>query len=133
MNITLDRFQRTDQSTISRVFVNDDQTPICYALEDMVRPEKIFGETAIPAGTYPVTVTYSPHFGRDLPLLVGVPGYEGVRIHPGNTAADTEGCILPGTTFSDDAVQNSRAAFALLFNKILAANEAGESITITVA
>ena len=130
MNIRLDRFQRTDQSTISRVLIDD--VPVCYALEDVVRPEKIFGETAIPAGTYQVIITHSPHFGRDLPLLVNVPGYEGVRIHPGNTASDTEGCILPGTAFTTDAVQNSRVAFDLLFADIQAALTAGEPVNITV-
>ena len=130
MNIRLDRFQRTDQSTISRVLIDD--VPVCYALEDVVRPEKIHGETAIPAGTYQVIVTHSPHFGRDLPLLVNVPGYEGVRIHPGNTAADTEGCILPGTAHTTDAVQNSRVAFDLLFADIQAALTAGEPVSITV-
>jgi hypothetical protein len=130
MEIILDRFQRTDQSTISHVSVDGAQ--LCYALEDVVRDVKIFGETAIPAGTYNVIVTYSPHFGINLPLLVDVPNYEGVRIHPGNTAADTEGCILPGTTYSTDAVQNSRAAFALLFAKIQAALGAADTVSITL-
>lgn len=131
MHITLDRFQRTTESTISRLFVDD--ALLCFALEDVVRPTKIWGETAIPAGTYPVIVNYSPHFGRNLPLLIGVPGYEGVRIHPGNDKGDTDGCILPGTAIATDWVSGSRDAFELLFNKILAARAAGESVTLTVA
>ena len=77
-------------------------------------------------------ITHSAHFGRDLPLLVGVPGFDGVRIHPGNTAADTEGCILVGTRLNVEALEQSRVAFDALFPKIQAALAAGEDVTIEV-
>lgn len=105
----------------------------CYTLEDVVRPDgepKVFGETAIPAGEYDVTITFSPHFQRDLPLLHAVPSFEGVRIHPGNTAADTEGCLLVGESRDAESIHNSRAAFDALYPKIRDAIERGEKVTI---
>ncbi len=104
----------------------------CYTLEDVVRPigEKVFGETAIPYGEYDVIITYSPHFQRDLPLLLSVPNFEGVRIHPGNTAADTEGCLLVGLERTGTTVTQSRLAFDALFPKIRNAIDTGEKVTI---
>jgi hypothetical protein len=93
----------------------------CFTLEDKVRPEKIFGLTAIPAGRYEVVVNESAHFHKLLPELVEVPNFEGVRIHSGNKAADTEGCILVGTTKGPNVVNNSHVAFDALFPKIQAA------------
>ena len=104
----------------------------CYTLEDQVRDEKVFGETAIPAGTYKVVISFSPHFKRDLPLLLNVPNYEGVRIHPGNTAADTEGCILVGVTRGIGSVGSSRIAFEALYSKIEAAWTKHEPIFLTI-
>lgn len=107
----------TDQSTIGEMLV--DGAFECFTLEDVVRPgQKIFGETAIPDGTYRVVVTMSPKFGVRLPLLVDVPGYTGVRIHPGNTKRDTLGCVLVGNGKARDAISGSRAAFEVLMKKI---------------
>lgn len=105
----------------------------CYCCEDVEREVKIPGETAIPTGTYQVIVTFSNRFKRDLPLLVEVPNFAGVRIHPGNTAEDTAGCILPGRVKTPDGVGDSRKAFDALFAKIEAAIDRGERVEIEIA
>lgn len=110
----------------------DDGVHECWTLEDVVRPTKIAGVTAIPAGTYEVAVTMSARFGRLLPQLLNVPNFTGVRIHPGNTAADTEGCILVGDAPAQDFLGKSRIAFDRLFAKISKAQKADEKITIEV-
>lgn len=104
----------------------------CYTLEDEVREEKIYGETAIPAGEYRVIVNHSPHFNRELPLLLNVPGYEGVRIHPGNTAADTLGCILVGASKGATSITQSVVAFTALFDVIQNAIAQGEDVWISL-
>jgi hypothetical protein len=119
MNLRVQRNTFTDASTIGELSI-DGQFE-CFTLEDNVRPVKIHGETAIPAGKYEVTITFSERFQRQLPLLMNVKNFEGIRIHPGNTAANTEGCILVGTTKTADFIGNSRAAFNALFPKIEAA------------
>lgn len=131
MEILIERTTRTSNSTIGVCMVNGIFE--CYTLEDMdrglrqdmpldeIKAKKVYAKTAIPAGRYEIVITYSSRFKKPLPLLLNVPGYEGIRIHPGNTAANTEGCILPGTEHKEDMVLNSRAAFSQLFQKIQAA------------
>lgn len=132
MKLQLKREPSDSACTIGKLSI--DGAGFCWTLEDVVRSgPKVFGKTAIPAGTYQVVITYSPHFQRDLPLLVNVPGFEGVRIHPGNTAADTEGCILVGMDRLADSIGHSRIAFDALFPKIQAAIVAGESVSIEVS
>ena len=94
----------------------------CYTLEDVVRPhgEKVYGQTAIPAGRYQIKLTMSNRFKIVLPLLENVPNFEGVRIHPGNTAADTDGCILVGQTKTSNSIGSSRVAFDKLFARLQA-------------
>ncbi len=121
MELQVKRTDFTDNSTIGELSVNGQFE--CYTLEDKVRPVKIAGKTAIPAGRYEVIIDFSQRFGRLLPLLLNVPDFEGVRIHPGNTAANTEGCILVGEEKSQDFVGQSRAAFDRLFAKLSAAAE----------
>lgn len=113
----------------------------CFTLEDVVRevPEeavetwKIPGETAIPSGTYEVIVNLSTRFGRLLPLLLNVPGFQGVRIHSGNAAADTEGCILVGGRRTDSEVLDSRLAFRSLFARIQTAITRNEPVHIRIS
>ncbi len=133
MKLEVSRLWPDTACTIGTLSV--DGAPMCFTLEDIVRPPdepKVFGQTAIPAGIYKVIVTHSPHFGCDLPLLVDVPNFDGVRIHPGNVAADTEGCILVGMDHLSDSIGRSRIAFGELMPKIEAAIARGEEITIEV-
>lgn len=81
--------------TIGKLYI--DGAYFCDTLEDTVRTgEKIAGKTAIPAGTYKVKMTWSPRFKRYLPEILNVPNFSGVRIHAGNSALDTDGCVLLG-------------------------------------
>ncbi len=131
MELLLERIERTTESTIGRLTADGEF--VCFILEDTDRgltqamttaaiaAKKIKGKTAIPAGRYQVIRTLSARFNKVLPLLVNVPGYEGIRIHPGNTSTDTEGCLLPGTGKGFNKVTQSRKAFEALDAKIKAA------------
>lgn len=121
MDLRVKRLQFSDDSTIGELSV-DGQFE-CYTLEDKVRPVKIKGETAIPAGQYEIVINFSQRFQKPLPLLLNVPNFEGVRIHPGNIPANTEGCILVGETKGIDHIGQSRIAFARLFEKMKTAAE----------
>ncbi len=92
---------------------------------------KTKGKTAIPEGYYPVVVTLSPKFKRWLPLLVGVPHYEGVRIHSGNTAQDTQGCILVGRNTEVGRVTDSRHTLYRLM-QVLNHRDDGEPVFIEI-
>lgn len=92
---------------------------ICYVCEDPVREIpgqpvetwKIKGETAIPVGRYKIERTFSARFQMTMPLLLDVPGFSGIRIHPGNVPADTEGCLLPGFERRAKGVGQSQLAY----------------------
>ncbi len=142
MELLLKRSQCGARSTLGELFVNG--KPECFILEDQdrqleINPEaKVYGETCIPRGRYDVLVTFSNRFKQELPLFVDVPGFEGIRIHPGNVIQDTHGCLLPGTSYvsREDGtfqVNNSREAFRRLFAKIEEATDRKEPIKITVA
>jgi len=131
MEIELHREKSQADFTHSQLLI--DGKPECFVVEDVVREgEKVWGKTAIPAGRYRVIITQSPRFRRPLPLLLDVPGFEGIRIHAGNTARDTEGCLLPGIAKTKKGVANSRLAFSRLFAKIKAALDKGEEVWITI-
>ena len=110
----------------------------CYTCEDEDRklednPDaKIKGKTAIPRGAYNVVVTESTRFKRPLPLLENVMGFSGIRIHPGNSSEDTEGCLLPGRTRTDRTVGESKVAFNQLFGKIKDALDSGDTVSIEI-
>jgi hypothetical protein len=131
MELTLIRRWFTKKSTIGELHV--DAAYECFILEDVVRKgPKVHGKTAIPAGRYKIQVTYSPRFKRMLPILVAVPDFSGVRIHPGNDADDTEGCLLPGLERREDFVSSSRHAFDALMPKILDGVATPEGCWITI-
>ena len=132
MKIEVERKLYTEQSTIGELSI--DGKFFCYTLEDTVRQPgvKVYGKTAIPSGAYEVTLTHSPKFGRLMPLLNNVPNYVGVRIHSGNDANDTEGCLLVGKTKSENFIGESRAAFGELYPLIEAAVHKGEPITLVL-
>lgn len=140
MKILIDRKWRKEDYTIGILSVNG--VRLCNTLEDAVRSEKVYGKTAIPAGTYRVLMnTVSPRFqdrawakpyGGIVPRLRNVPDFQGVLIHPGNTAADTDGCILVGDNTIKGQLTNSTNRFYQLMGKLLAAALAGESIEITI-
>lgn len=139
MRILLNRTHHGSVNTIGDLSINGER--LCYTLEDKVRERegqpvarwKVPGRTAIPRGTYKVVVTHSPRFGRPLPLLLNVPGFIGIRIHPGNDSDDTDGCILVGNTWSGgDFIGQSRLAFNAVFSMINAAHQRGEPIEIEV-
>jgi len=103
-----------------------------YTVEDAVRDVKIPAITAIRAGTYKVIINYSNRFKKHLPLLLDVPEFKGVRIHSGNTAADSEGCILIGTTRNKDGVGNSRVAMDVLMEALSKHIAGGGNVTIEI-
>ena len=129
MRLVVKRTFKGKDYTIGKLYINGDY--FCDTLEDVVRPieEKIYGKTAIPEGTYTIVLTMSNRFKKILPLLLQVPKFEGVRIHSGNTAADTEGCILVGKNTEKGKVLESRAVFAQLMKR-LESVENKETITI---
>lgn len=125
MLLTVTRKWFSDKASIGELTLDGDFQ--CYTLEDRFRelPNlpvlkwKIGGQSAIPMGLYDVTVDMSTRFKRLMPHILNVPGFDGVRIHSGNTDADTEGCILVGWTKNgDDFIGESRKAFDALFPKI---------------
>lgn len=132
MQLQLIRAKSSTESTIGQLYL--DGRFECYTLEDVIRPDgvKVFGKTCIPAGKYKIQLTLSSRFNRVLPLLLNVPNFGGIRIHPGNWAKDTEGCILVGWGVGTDEIYQSRDAFAALFAKLRAAEIRGEGIEITI-
>ncbi len=118
--------------TIGRMLI--DGVFECYTLEDGIRTNKVHGETAIPVGRYPVSITRSTAFKCRLPLLGKVPNFSGIRIHPGNASKDTQGCILVGQTWAagSERIGASRLAFDALFPKIEVAIAMGETVAVTI-
>lgn len=127
MQLELRRIFKAEEYTIGRLYI--DGNYFCDTLEDAARAPgvKIAGKTAIPAGTYKIILNYSHRFKRILPLLLGVPMFSGIRIHAGNTAEDTEGCILVGKNTQKGKVLESKVTFEKLFKILFVAVENGPS------
>lgn len=130
MKLELIRQVFTNDYTLGVLLINGKH--ICYTVEDVVRPNggKIHGKTAIPYGTYKVIMTMSNRFKVMMPLLVSVPNFEGVRIHSGNTSADTEGCLILGMGRTPNGVSQSRIACASVYDLI---EHAIDEVTITIS
>lgn len=118
MELLLKRIYSGSTYTIGHLYI--DGNYYCDVLEDTdrglssdmteeeIKKIKVYGKTAIPKGTYKVEVTYSPKFKRYLPILLNVKGFSGIRIHSGNSAEDTLGCLLVGFNKEKGKVLNSR-------------------------
>lgn len=146
MKIELKRIARKETYTVGRLSV--DGRYLCDTLEDKDRDQnrngcfdgaekKVYAQTAIPNGTYRVTLEHSPKFsprygGRKVPYLHDVPHFEGILIHTGNTADDSAGCILLGTNSATGRVSGSLTAFNKLLPMLEQATARKEEITITV-
>lgn len=137
MKLLLRRENCAENYTRGRLFI--DGVFECWTMEDTDRfmesgGEKIYGKTCIPRGEYEVIVTMSNRFKRRLPLLKDVPGFEGIRIHPGNTAQDTEGCILVGVKDDarEDRVLMSRVTFDGVLSRIDSALSRNEKVMIEI-
>jgi len=141
MKLTLTRRPSQGGATIGKLQI--DGAFCCHSLEDEVRQVegqpvadwKIKGATAIPTGSYRVTLENSMHFGRDTLSLNDVPGFLYIRIHAGNTSDDTEGCILLGMQATEVSLVGgtSRPAVALVKASVKAALARGESVTIDIS
>ena len=129
MLIKVKRFEFKDTHTIGKMYV--DGIYECYTLEDAVRNgTKIIGKTAIPIGTYKLIIDASTRFKQDMPHILDVPDFTGVRIHAGNTSADTDGCILLGSTWAGkDFIGNSKIAYKKFFDKL----KQNKTVSITIS
>ena len=134
MKLRVERLWKNPAYTVGRLFVNGKF--FCNTLEDTVRDlsneKKVYGKTAIPYGEYKVVYNWSPKFGRNLPRLLNVPAFEGILIHPGNTADDSAGCILVGRNTEVGRLTESRYTSDKLNVLIEDAQRGGESITIEI-
>jgi hypothetical protein len=129
MELRLQRIYHTDEATLGTLFI--DGLFECFILEDQPQPgEKIWGETRIPAGEYPIHLRtaggmharygrrYTWH--RGMLWLRNVPGFQFIYLHPGNNDDDSAGCLLPGATACSDPmeVHRSVAAYRTIYQKI---------------
>ena len=132
MHLTLTREPLTPYETHGTLSI--DGVPVCCTLEDPVRHPgvKLLHETAIPAGRYAVTITKSQRFGVMLPLIDVGQGWTGVRIHAGNTTADTSGCILVGLSHTDHTILSSRLALAKVQGALAQALAKSDPCWITI-
>ena len=139
MELKLKIIAQRDTYSIGKLYING--VYFCDTLEDAVRDlnhngkfdngeSKIYGKTAIPFGKYSVIYTYSPKFKRKLPLLLNVPQFEGIRIHPGNTAEDSLGCILVGKNTVVGRLTESKVTSDKLNALIESAVNNNESISL---
>lgn len=117
--LILKRDYKKNQYTIGNLYLNGKW--ICNTLEDKVidltKEKKIYGETAIPAGSYEIIHHVSPKFGKCLWVL-NVPYFQGILFHAGNTAKDTHGCILVGINKQKGMLMSSRMTLNFLLKEL---------------
>lgn len=140
MKLKVVRETKNDVCTIGSLFIND--VFFCYTLEDkdrglkqtdtllFIQAKKIFGLTAIPSGTYKLTVNQSPKFKRILPRILDIKGFDGVLLHRGNSANDSLGCILLGYKKGENSIFESTKAENDLVNRLLLHNNEVHTIEI---
>lgn len=153
MELKIDRKYKKGTYTIGNLYINGEW--FCNTCEDkdrgltstmpveMIRERKVYGETAIPAGRYVVRMDivspkyssyawYKQNFGGRMPRLENVKGFEGILIHPGNSALDSYGCILVGVNRQKGKVLDSRATFLKLWKLLESARKRKETIYLTI-
>lgn len=125
MELLLERKIFNDKSTVGDLSI--DGKFFCFTLEDKVREPgvKVPGETAIPAGLYEIKMTWSPKYKKIMPLICDVPMFDGVRIHSGNIAEHSEGCVLVGYVNKMTSIEQSKSAFLDLYDILVDACEKG--------
>lgn len=142
MDLKLERKYRNNNYCIDKLYINgkyfsdvledpDRGLTDSMTLEE-IKKIKVKGNTCIPYGTYNITITYSPRFKKNLPLLNNVKGFDGIRIHSGNKPQDTEGCLLPGFNKVKGQVINSKVTTDKLIAQIQQAINKKEKVTITI-
>lgn len=154
MKLYLERKWPKETYTIGRLYIGNEF--VCNTLEDRdrglrqtdslssIKSRKVYGETAIPKGTYGVTLNVtSPKYAAvawywqlcegKMPRLLSVKGFDGILIHPGNTALDTLGCILVGRNTKVGQLTDSKNTFKALYKRLKKAADKGEEITIEIA
>jgi hypothetical protein len=122
MNLLLKRFYTSNVDTLGVLSINDVFS--AFILEDTKNAIKIAGQTRIPAGIYEIKLTYSNRFQKNMLEICKVPGFTGIRIHPGNTNEDTEGCLLPGNVCrfnsgGESRIEESTLAYNRIFEIIV--------------
>ena len=153
MKLEVERRWKKETYTIGRLYV--DGVFFCNTLEDRdrglkqtdelstIKTRKVYGETAIPTGTYGITLNVMsqkyaavPWYWQlcrgKMPRLLSVPGFDGILVHPGNTALDTYGCILVGKNTKVGKLTESKATFKKLYKEMEKAVREGEEITIVI-
>ena len=142
MELKLIRKYRKTDYTIGILYINNEY--FCEILEDIdrglkdsmsleeIKKIKIKDQTCIPYGKYQILMTYSPKYKKIMPLINNVKGFEGIRIHSGNTNKDTSGCLLPGFNKIKGQVINSRETFNKLYSLIQTAINNKENVTIEI-
>ena len=142
MDLKLERKYRNNNYCIDKLYINgkyfsdvledpDRGLTDSMSLEE-IKKIKVKGNTCIPYGTYNVTITYSPRFKKNLPLINNVKGFEGIRVHNGNTPQDTEGCVLLGFNKIKGQVIDSKVTVNKFINIVQKALNKGEKVTIEI-